>query len=48
MLPNQNGMAERNSFPIETWSQHGLRFVIIGNADLAELRKLGQAFRNAN
>ena len=48
LLSNNNGFSERNGFPIETWRQHGLRFVIIGNADVAELRKLGQAFKNAN
>ncbi len=48
MFPKQNGITERDGFPIETWRQHGLRFVIIGNADIAELSKLAQAFKNAN
>ena len=38
----------RNSFNIETWQSHDLRFFIIGDADPAGIEKLVQLLKQAN
>jgi anti-sigma factor RsiW len=38
----------RNSFSIETWRSHDLRFFIIGDAEPAAIEKLAQSLKQAN
>lgn len=47
-FPLSNGAALRDSFNVETWQDHGLRFFVIGDADKAAIQQLAQSLRNAN
>jgi anti-sigma factor RsiW len=44
-----SGDAEvRDSFNVQTWTGHGLRFFVIGDADKAGIQRLAQAVQGAN
>jgi anti-sigma factor RsiW len=43
-----DGVAVRDSFNVETWQQHGLRFFVIGDADKVKIERLAQTLKNAN
>lgn len=47
-FPLSTGVDTRNSFNIESWSSHGLRFFIIGDAEKAEVQHLAQAIQGVN
>ena len=47
-LPMSNGVAVHDSFNVETWQQHGLRFFVIGDADKSAIQQLAQDLRKAN
>jgi anti-sigma factor RsiW len=47
-LPAERGFDKRNSFNVETADVQDLRFVVIGDADADEIRKLTQMIRTAN
>lgn len=47
-LPSSSGVDRRNAFNVETWSEGGLRFFVIGDADAGEIGRLADAFRTAN
>jgi anti-sigma factor RsiW len=47
-LPSHTDAERRNSFSMETWRAQGLRFLIIGDADTAEIHKLAQAMKAVN
>jgi len=48
VFPLSHGVVVRDSFNVETWANHGLRFFVIGDADKAEVQKLALALSNAN
>jgi anti-sigma factor RsiW len=37
-----------NSFNVQTWTSHGLRFFVIGDAEKAGIQRLAQALQSAN
>lgn len=43
-----SGVEVRNSFNVETWQNHGLRFFVIGDADRAAVEQLAQALKSVN
>jgi anti-sigma factor RsiW len=47
-FPLSHGAVVRDSFNVETWANHGLRFFVIGDADKTEVEKLAQALTDAN
>jgi anti-sigma factor RsiW len=47
-FPLSTGVETQNSFNVETWSSHGLRFFVISDVEKAEVQSLAQALRNAN
>lgn len=47
-FPLSNGVAVRDSFNVQTWQQHGLRFFVIGDADKPSIQQLAQDFEKAN
>jgi anti-sigma factor RsiW len=47
-FPLSHGVVVRNSFNVETWANHGLRFFVIGDAEKTEVQKLAQTLRDAN
>lgn len=47
-LPFSIDVAVRDSFNVETWQQHGLRFFVIGDADKAAIQQLSQLLQSAN
>jgi anti-sigma factor RsiW len=47
-LPIVGGIEKHNSFSVETSDAQELRFVVIGDADANEIRKLAQMIRTAN
>ena len=47
-FPLSTGADVRDSFNTETWSSHGLRFFVIGDAEKAEIQHLAQALQSAN
>jgi anti-sigma factor RsiW len=47
-FPLSHGVVVRDSFNVETWANHGLRFFVIGDAEKTEVQKLAQAFGDAN
>lgn len=47
-FPLSTGVETQNSFNVETWSSHGLRFFVIGDVEKTEVQSLAQALRNAN
>lgn len=42
------GADVRDSFNVETWNSHGLRFFVIGDAEKMEIQHLAQVLRSAN
>ncbi len=42
------GAQNRNSFNIETWSSHNLRFFVIGDTDKAEIDHISDLLKRAN
>lgn len=42
------GTAVRDSFNVETWQQHGLRFFVIGDAEQGVIHRLSQELQRAN
>ena len=47
-FPLSTGAGVRDSFNVETWSSHGLRFFVIGDAEKAEVQRLAQSLQSAN
>jgi anti-sigma factor RsiW len=47
-LPLSTGVDMRDSFSVETWSNRGLRFFVIGDAEKSEIQHLAQALQGAN
>lgn len=47
-FPLSRGVTVRNSFNVETWSSHGLRFFVIGDAEKSEVQKLAQLVHDVN
>lgn len=47
-FPLTNGVALRDSFNVETWQNHGLRFFVIGDADKPAIQQLAQALQSVN
>jgi anti-sigma factor RsiW len=47
-LPTGSGIEKRNSFSVETFDAQELRFVVIGDADANEIRKLALMIKVAN
>jgi hypothetical protein len=47
-LTTGGGIEKHNSFSVETADAQELRFVVIGDADINEIRKLAQMIRTAN
>jgi anti-sigma factor RsiW len=47
-FPLSTGVDVRNSFNVQTWSNHGLRFFVIGDADKTGIQHLAQALQSAN
>lgn len=47
-FPFSGGVALRDSFNVETWNQHGLRFFVIGDADKPAIQQLAQMLEGAN
>jgi len=47
-FPLSTGVDTRNSFNVESWSGHGLRFFVIGDAEKAEIQHLAQALQGVN
>lgn len=47
-FPLSDGIAVRDSFNVETWQKHGLRFFVVGDADKAAIQKLSQILQSAN
>lgn len=43
-----NGAGVRDSFNMDTWSSHGLRYFVIGDAEKTEVQRLAQALKSAN
>jgi anti-sigma factor RsiW len=42
------GAGVRNSFNVDTFSSHGLRFFVIGDAELPAIERLAQTIESAN
>ncbi len=47
-FPLSTGVDVQNSFNVETWRDHGLRFFVVGDADKPEIERLAQALKSAN
>jgi anti-sigma factor RsiW len=47
-LPAGGGIEKHNSFSVERWDAQELLFVIIGDVDANEIRKLAQMIKSAN
>lgn len=47
-FPFSSGVAVRDSFNVETWQQHGLRFFVIGDAEKPAIQQLSQLLESAN
>ena len=43
-----SGADVHDSFNVQTWTSHGLRFFVIGDAEKAGIQRLAQALKNAN
>jgi anti-sigma factor RsiW len=41
------GVGKRNSFDLDTWSQGGLRYFVIGDAGAEDIRKLAALLKAA-
>jgi anti-sigma factor RsiW len=44
----QSGVDVRDSFNVETWTSHGLRFFVIGDTEKPDIQRLSQALQSAN
>lgn len=47
-LPAGNGIDKRDSFTVATWGSQDLQFVVIGDADVDEIRRLSDAIKAVN
>lgn len=47
-FPLSHAVNVRDSFNVETWSSHGLRFFVIGDAEKEAIQKLAQAVHDVN
>lgn len=47
-LPSNTSPKRHSAFNVETWEAQGLRFVVIGDVDAAELHRLAQALKTVN
>src|SRR5579863_3246954 len=47
-FPFSTGVDTQDSFNVDTWSSHGLRFFVIGDAEKAEIQRLAQNIQSAN
>ena len=47
-FPLSGGADVRDSFNVETWNSHGLRFFVIGDAEKAEIQRLAGSLESAN
>lgn len=47
-FPSSSAVRERASFNVATWRSGGLRFIVIGDADPAEMSRLVQRLQQAN
>jgi anti-sigma factor RsiW len=47
-FPFSGGADVRDSFNSQTWTSHGLRFFVIGDAEKAEIQRLAQVLQSAN
>ncbi len=47
-FPLSTGVDMQNSFNVETWSNHGLRFFVIGDVEKPAIQHLAQSLQNAN
>ena len=47
-IPVTPGVHLQDSFNVETWQTHGLRFFVVGDADSAVIDKLSQLVRSVN
>jgi anti-sigma factor RsiW len=48
VFPLSGGADVRDSFNVQTWTSHGLRFFVIGDAEKAGIQRLAQALQSAN
>jgi anti-sigma factor RsiW len=47
-FPASTQASGHNSFTVETWQSHGLRFLVIGDVDATEIERLTQSLKQAN
>ena len=47
-FPLATDVSVRDSFNVESWQRHGLRFFVIGDADKPAIRQLSQELQKAN
>jgi anti-sigma factor RsiW len=47
-FPASTDAGSHNAFTVETWESHGLRFLVIGDVDAAEIERLTQSLKQAN
>ncbi len=47
-LPASTEASAHNSFTVETWQSHGLRFLVIGDVEPTEIERLAQSLKQAN
>lgn len=47
-FPLSHAVSVRDSFNVETWSSHGLRFFVIGDAEKQAIQKLAQELHDVN
>lgn len=47
-FPLSTGVDTQDSFNVDTWSSHGLRFFVIGDAEKTEIQRLAQNLQSAN
>jgi anti-sigma factor RsiW len=47
-FPVSTEASAHNSFTVETWQSHGLRFLVIGDVDPTEIERLAQTLKQAN
>jgi anti-sigma factor RsiW len=47
IIPFENGVTREMAFNAETWSEGGLRYVVIGDASQSDIRELGELLRAA-
>lgn len=47
-FPLSTGVDMRDSFSVQTWSNHGLRFFVIGDVEKPEIQHLAETIQSAN